>query len=639
MSNIIDDVMVLIRGDDTGATQAIDRTDKRMATFSQNANKLSGMVAGVGASLATGFGLASAGLVGMGEHFAKLADEEERIIINLSSFVGGMEKARDLFATFDKFETGTAIDENMWAEATKSMMIWGYSAEQAVPFVRMLGEFSEGSGEKMVGLANIMGRMSSRGTMDMRSLLMMSRSGIPIMGALSEQFNTSEEGVRKLVSEGKVGFADVVKAMQKMTGEGGAFHDRLAFLANNTFTGQLGKFSNLLGDIGKNIGRVILPPLITVMQWVNMGLERIKNAPPMFWKIVTVAGGIALAIGTAVTALAGFLGTIGGIALIIPLVVEGFAIFGGLLTGLVSALPIILAIGAGIAVVGLAVWGLVESFGGLGEIWKRISGWWESLGGTMEERIKNLIRIVAGFIFGAIDGFFYMRGIVVGVWNYIKEAGILAFQSLMQVGTGMVLSILKGVDLMVDGFVYMFNGIIKGYNAVAELIGKNPIQLIQRDESNDIIKGVLGDYQTAFDERNASMQEGMIRLFSGAPMTEAIDSAMKQSEGLTGWMNDQLEKLLGFSFGAKGEEGKVGVGGANPFSPDRTKDAEAKLSAMATRGSVDAYKILTATDKINLKIEKNTDKTAKNTEKTAQAIERMSDMMSDMGTEEVGIAL
>lgn len=84
-------------------------------------------------------------------------------------------------------------------------------------------------------------------------LLQFTTAGIPIISALAETMGVADSEVKKLVEDGKVGFADLQKALQSLTEEGGKFEGMMARQSKSLG----GLFSTLMDAFG-NLGREIL---------------------------------------------------------------------------------------------------------------------------------------------------------------------------------------------------------------------------------------------------------------------------------------------------------------------------------------------------------------------------------------------
>ena len=72
--------------------------------------------------------------------------------------------------------------------------------------------------------------------------------GIPIIDELAKQFGTTKEKVSELVETGKVGFPQVEKAFQSLTGPAGIFYN-LMQEQSKMLTGQLSNLSIELREL------------------------------------------------------------------------------------------------------------------------------------------------------------------------------------------------------------------------------------------------------------------------------------------------------------------------------------------------------------------------------------------------------
>lgn len=104
---------------------------------------------------------------------------------------------------------------------------------------------------------------------DLRDFL---RAGVPLIQELAKNLNVSEMEIKKMVSQGKIGFADVERAFETMTSAGGKFHNMLSQKATGR---NQAKVAMTLA--GESIGKALLPALNALGEIVKSIAEAIQK--------------------------------------------------------------------------------------------------------------------------------------------------------------------------------------------------------------------------------------------------------------------------------------------------------------------------------------------------------------------------
>lgn len=228
-------------------------------------DRASGVIAGVGNSfgkLTGAFALGQLAANGVTKAFdlmgqaAKSAISQtasfEQTRIGLENMLGSADKARTLLGQINKFAAETPFEFPELAQATRQLVAFGFSAEEAFDTMKQLGDVSAAVGAPINDLAYLMGTLRAQGrafTIDIRQFAM---RGIPIYEYLAKVFKTNTQEVTKLIEAGKVGFPEVQQAFQMMTAEGGKFHNTMA-KQSKSLNGLFSTLKDTLGLVGRNI--------------------------------------------------------------------------------------------------------------------------------------------------------------------------------------------------------------------------------------------------------------------------------------------------------------------------------------------------------------------------------------------------
>ncbi|HBI50262.1 MAG TPA: hypothetical protein DDY21_00210 [Candidatus Moranbacteria bacterium] len=217
-------------------------------------------LAGIGSNLSSFGGTAMAGISALGAGIGVLggmavrsAADFEQTKIALTTMMGSAENAGNLLQDISKFAAATPFEMPELATTTKQLMAFGFSADDAMGGMKMLGDISAGLNVPIGDLAYLLGTLKAQGramTIDIRQFAM---RGLPIYDALAEVMGVAKEKVGDLVTEGKVGFPEVEKALKLMTAEGGKFHGSMAAQA----TSLSGLYSTLKDNVGFALREIV----------------------------------------------------------------------------------------------------------------------------------------------------------------------------------------------------------------------------------------------------------------------------------------------------------------------------------------------------------------------------------------------
>lgn len=292
-----------------------------------------------GAATFATLGLLTKGVVKAGAEF-------EQTSIAFKTMLGSAEQAKKTLADLSQFAAKTPFELGQLEEASKRLLAYGTTADELIPTLKMLGDISAGVGmDKLPQLILAFGQVRAATKLTGAELRQFSEAGVPLLGTLAEQFGVTEGEIIKMVSEGKVGFKDVERALATLTGEGGKFFN----LMENQSTSLAGMWSNLKDQIeltARAIGNEVLPYLKPVVDQLIVMVTAFGQFASDHPKLTAAIIAISLV-------LSGLLALLLPIALALPGLV---ILFGGLATafGAVVAIsaPMLLvfaAIAAGLA--------------------------------------------------------------------------------------------------------------------------------------------------------------------------------------------------------------------------------------------------------------------------------------------------
>lgn len=406
-------VRVIIEAIDK-ASQKFEDVATSMGTMSKQANW--------GANALAALGVAS---VGVGIQVVKTAGEFEQQEKALSVMLGSAEKGAELFNKLKEEAKTTPFQLTDVVEATKQLMAMGSGVEEVIPQMRMLGDVSAGLGVPLERLIINFGQVQTQGKLTGRELRDFAIAGVPMFDELAKVMGVSKDAISDLVSEGKVGFAEVEQAFKNMTSEGGKFNNLMQAQSETT----LGKFSNMkdaVSILSAEMGKALLPVVNETFDAIIPLITKFGEFAAANPKLVTSILGIGTALG----------GVGMGMKLLKPIMQGAVGIFTllkggvgiavkaiGLLVGVLGG-PLTIAIVAIVAIIGLLYLAWTKNWGGIQEKTKAAI---ESIKGFIE----NARMSIEGFVANVKDRFNLLKESVVNFFTSIPDAVTGFFQGLI----------------------------------------------------------------------------------------------------------------------------------------------------------------------------------------------------------------
>lgn len=198
----------------------------------------------------------SAPLAAIGGAALKASADLETLETSFGTLTGSTEKAKAIMEDLKDFASRTPFQIQGLAESQKVLMGFGLSIEESRKQLELLGNASQGSSEKLKGLAVVMGQVKGAGKLDAKDTLQFINQGVPIIQLLSDTLGKSALEIKQLTSQGKIGFEQVSAAMQMANEEGGMFYkgmERQSKTLNGVFSTLKDNLTLALAEIGNNI--------------------------------------------------------------------------------------------------------------------------------------------------------------------------------------------------------------------------------------------------------------------------------------------------------------------------------------------------------------------------------------------------
>lgn len=304
---------------------------------------------------------------------------------------GSAEKAAEVIDKLKKVGAETPFELPDLADTTQLLMNYGFSADEAMDKMMMLGDISQGSADKMSRIATAYGQMSSAGKVSLEDVKQMIEAGFNPLQEISESTGESMASLYDRISKGTISVDEITASMQRATSEGGKYFQSME-KQSQTFSGLISTLKDnaqqLLGEIVKPISdgltESLLPAAISAIEQLTQGFE--ENGVS---GMIQAAGNIVNGLFTGIMENAPLLISTGmellnqfwlGIATGLPeLIVKGFEIVTQLALGIMQNLPQLVTQGSA-------------------AITNYVSGLLSALPSVLQSGVQMVLRLVDGII-------------------------------------------------------------------------------------------------------------------------------------------------------------------------------------------------------------------------------------------------
>jgi tape measure domain-containing protein len=389
------------------ASKGFDSLRSKMSDFSDQNQKM------VDSSKIFAIGMAGAvtALGGLGYSALKAAGDMEQTRVSFTTMLGSAEKATKLINDLQDFAKKTPFELTGLQTATKQLLAYGFAQEEIIPNLRSLGNIASGVGmDKLPNLIMAFGQVKAATKLTGMELRQFTEAGVPLLDALATQFKKPVSAIQEMVSAGKIGFPEVEKALNSLSGEGGRFFN-LMDNQSKTLGGMVSNLKDAWNIFLTNEGAKLI-------EWakvlVGILIDLIQNKLPVFINAIDAMTTQFDELEPAIFIVAG--------AITVTLLPAIYAATAAFIAMMVPMLPLI-AIGGAI---GLMIYNLNE----IVKIFQKdsqlvmggIKAYWEDFGAA----VGRVVDWIMSKIEAVIGAFIRMRDTIskpiAGVFNGITSA-------------------------------------------------------------------------------------------------------------------------------------------------------------------------------------------------------------------------
>lgn len=330
------------------SAKAADESARATARAGRSADQAGKSLGGLGdrARLAVTALLSVAALTATVVTLGKLAAQAETTRTAFEVMLGSASRAAVVVGELNQYAAATPFRKDDVIGAAKSLIAYGFAAEELGTRIRTLGDLAAGSGANIGELATIFGRARAAGVVAMSDINQLSDRAVPIFEALKQELGLTGAELRKFIGQGGVDFATLDKALTKMAAKGGVYFEATA-RQSKTLSGAISTLLDNVQALATAVGEKMLPALklaaetattlTNMIQGLNAGqaqtIAQLAAFGAGFLAFVVVVPRVVLAVGKVVKALRAWTTasiilqstTIAGAALVVAAIAAGGA--------------------------------------------------------------------------------------------------------------------------------------------------------------------------------------------------------------------------------------------------------------------------------------------------------------------------
>ena len=304
--------------------------------------------------------------------------------MNFATLLGNAATAQTLVSQLSDMARKTPFNTNNLADAAQMLLTVGYSADEVMPMLQMLGDVSLGNTEKMGAMALAMSQISSAGKLQAQDLNQLINAGFNPLQEISEMTGKSMADLREDMESGAISAEMVTEAFEHATGEGGKFYNAI----NNAGETTAGTIANLQETFAALLGKMtegLIPAIQVVVNWLSNLVGWISENQTA-----------AAAIGAAIVALTA---SLTALSVIMGVVAPLMLAFGAGFTAVLGPIAAVIAI---IAVVAAAITALALNFD---EVKATVTEWASSVASTISSWAASALGTLGQWWKSAKQGF------------------------------------------------------------------------------------------------------------------------------------------------------------------------------------------------------------------------------------------
>lgn len=235
-----------------------------------------------------GLGMAFS-MKGLVSEIANVRGQFQQLEVAFNTMLGSADKAEALMAQLVRTAAITPFDLEGVAQGAKQLLAYGMEAENVNETLTRLGDIAAGLSMPLNDLVYLYGTTMAQGRLYTQDLNQFTGRGIPMIEELAKVFGVAESKVKELVEAGRVGFPEVQKVIENLTGEGSKFGG-LMEEQSKTITGQISNIEDAIASMFNGMGKQSEGVINTTLSGVTYMVEHYEQMGRVLMGLVATYG-------------------------------------------------------------------------------------------------------------------------------------------------------------------------------------------------------------------------------------------------------------------------------------------------------------------------------------------------------------
>ena len=239
-------VVIKIDGDASGFEKVLGSVESKSKSVISG---LGTFTSGVAKGITAAYGVISAAWSAVGLVSVKYNANIEQLQTSFTTMTGSAEKAADVVERLRVMGAQTPFELPQLASVTQLLMQYGFTADDAIDKMSMLGDIAQGNADAMVSIATGYAQMRSAGKVNLQDIKQMINGGFNPLQEISERTGESMDSLYARVSNGTMSIDEITESMMYATSEGGKFYKSME-QQSQTLNGQISTIKDNLSSLG-----------------------------------------------------------------------------------------------------------------------------------------------------------------------------------------------------------------------------------------------------------------------------------------------------------------------------------------------------------------------------------------------------
>lgn len=446
------------------AKSQMDTLSTKFTTVGSKISSLGNTLSGWGMSLTA---MVTAPIIGLGVYAGKTAVEflqlKENSKVAFEVLLGSADKAEQMLKDLYDFAQGSPLPYQSYLVAGKQLVAMGVAASDVIPHLDKMTNAAIATGKGTEGLdtlATAIGRMSSKGKIQLEELNRIIEMGVPAIKILGNAYGKTEEQIFEMMKDGelltKEALPKLLNGMEKGTaGANGltASYGGLAAKMEGTLTGAIDTVKARFRDMTTTLfdSEKAYPVLTNLIYNFS---EAIKVVPKLLKGMTAAVTPSLTNLNNKIKQFTDFIGKADSTQL---------GKISKLLLGLVAAGPVLLILGKFLTLVG----GITSAIGAILPVIGTVTGAIGTFGGAL---VALPVIGIIGALVDLVTNFKGFRDEAGKTFSKVAEAGSSLWSVLSPVFSGLF-DILKSLGTVaIAGVMMAFDGLAKSMQWIADVL-------------------------------------------------------------------------------------------------------------------------------------------------------------------------